>query len=284
MSNGIVMSDERIRLSCASVETYLTCRQKYYWRYVCKLVPKRKPVPMQVGSILHHLLSLHIQGMLTPDAIGSLDELVQMISPSNEEVVSMEVAHEAAQLVLGYIDKYRNDPLNFVATEVHVEYAPPDEEFSIYGRVDALARSQRGDLWRVEFKSVGRYDAAFLAGQKSSLQHAIYTYLLRQTSPEPVRGTVFDLIIKSRPPQYERAFVPVNPKLVDMALSAFRNVARSIRSGEPIFPSMKCWSWNRQCDYHVLCMYDSPENREAFFENADVVFERERMQLNPHVG
>lgn len=255
---------EKPRLNCSNVGTFLHCRMKYFWQRVEGLYPKQRPSYLMVGDFVHRLLSYQIQGKLTIDHIKDLDKIVEWAYPNEEVEIAYEVAEEAARLVLGWINRWStDDPLEFVASEVHVETEEPN--FFLYGRIDGLARTQDGSLWRHEFKTSSRMDSAFLKGQKLSLQTGIYGHLLNECLKEPTKGTIFDILVKTKIPQYARPPVLHSKKVTKRALEVFEGVARSIKRGD-FYPSGQCFTYNRECEYLVLCNNDSKENREAFFE------------------
>lgn len=258
---------DKIRLSSSKIETFLSCRNLYKWIYHEGLAPKDKSMPLQVGDFTHRLLHKYRTGKLTPELIQDLPALIKEAAPENTEDLTFDVAEQAANLVLGYIQRYSNDQtLTFIASEIHLEVEEPD--FYLYARVDGLGRTQEGGLWRVETKTTSRLDSAFLSGLKNSLQTGINHYLLKEVMKEKIKGTIFELLVKTKIPQYERSPIPFSQRIVDQCLETARGVSRSIQRGD-FYPSMRCFSYNRECEYRHLCNFDSPEVRENFYTRRD---------------
>lgn len=254
-----------IRLSYSRVSSFLSCRKRYWWAYHEGLIPKKKPTPLQVGDIVHELFHLYYERKL-PD-ISKLEEWVQDLYPFNELQTSLDVARQAASLFVGYLKHYEDDPLELVSSEVHLEF-PLYDDLILYGRVDGLVKSKDGKLWRLERKTSSSMDSHFLQGLRNSLQAGIYDFLLEKTLSPSTYGTVYDILVKTKVPQYNRNFVLKNRKVIDRALETLRGVWKDLKTcmEDPsmFYPSSECFIF-RECDYTTLCNFDSPEARETFY-------------------
>lgn len=209
---------------------------------------------MQVGSIVHDLLHRYYMGESLPQ---DLEQYIQDKYPHNQGNESVLVAQEAYRLLLGYIEQYQEDPLTIISSEMKIEVDRQEPEtgrwYTIYGIIDACARTKDNRLWRFEHKTASRIDTYYLSGLRSGLQGGIYHYLLNQTMPEPVVGTIYNMLVKTKIPQFQRMPVFMQQTLADRALQTFDGIARQIFQGD-IFPDAgSCFSYNRECDYLPLC-------------------------------
>ena len=256
----------KLRLSYSKASTFLSCRKAYYWSYIEELIPKEKSTALQVGDIVHRLLHLHALGELRAETIVNLDELVGRLNTENTDELNVEVAYEAARLVSGYLTKYQNDPLSFMSPELPMELELPN--FILVARIDSLARPKSGLLWRVEHKTAAKADSAYLGGLKAGLQGSIYDFIVEELLKEKLSGTIYNLLIKTQTPDYKRSYTMINRKAIERALQTLEGVARDINLGD-FYPSSKCHTFNRTCDYLTLCEHDSPSTRKAFFKKKE---------------
>jgi len=257
-----IVSD-KLRLSASRCNTYLHCPKSYYWTYEEKVQAKGVSLPLAVGGITHRLLhQMHI-GKLPLDKLKDYDEVVLKHYPHLTKQEAEQVAHEAMTLFSGYATKFERDPLDVVSSEMHLE--SDRGKYLLYARLDGLVRTQDERLWRFETKTTSRIDSAYLSGLKGGIQAGISYILLKETMPEKVMGTIYNLIVKTKIPQYERSPILAEKQLGLMTEEMLEGVCEGIFN-KRFFPSMQCFFYNRSCDFLPLCKNDSKQIREAFFE------------------
>lgn len=262
------MTQEKLRLSYSKINTWQTCHLKYKYCYIDRLVRKEeKSYPLQVGDVVHRLMHLWYTGELTARVVTNLEKLVQKLYPGNEDPTTLSVAADAAALMKGYLDKFsQNDPIKFISTEVHLQVELPN--YFLYGIIDALGRPEDKRLWRVEHKTTSRMDSFYLNGLKGGLQGAIYDYLIEQVMKEEVKGTIYNILVKTKIPQYERVYTNKNRAAVKRMLETVDGVYREIARAE-YFPSSRCFSYNTDCDYKLLCDNDNEVTRQSFYKTRE---------------
>lgn len=261
---------EKLKMSYTKANTWKHCHLQYKYTYIDKLAPKEKSQALQVGDIVHRLIHLWITGDLTPKIIEDLDILVQKLNPENTEEITSDVVTQAASLIKGYFNKYQDDSLSFISSEVHIEHDLGP--CILVMKVDAIARPEDGKLWRVEHKTTSRMDSYYLNGLKGGLQGALYDFGIEQTFKEVLSGTIYNILVKTKIPQYDRAYTKINRAAIDRALQTIEGVCKEI-AREEYFPSSNCFGFNRECDYKMLCEYDTPEVRQAFYQERKEVKE-----------
>ena len=255
---------DKLRMSQSKVNTFLHCREEYRWIYEVGLVPKIKSQPLQVGDIAHQLLHLYYTNKLEGNFIENLNTFISELYPNNTDEESLNTALIAAGLLKGYIEKYEEeDPLTIIPGETQLEVDMGD--YILTGKVDAWARLQDGRLWRVEHKTAARMDSNYLEGLKGGLQGGVYDFLTESLFKEQVSGTIYNMLIKTKIPQYPRAYTPINRKVMERSLKTIDGVVRSIKRGD-FYPSTHCFTYNSVCAYKSLCDYDSLQVRESFYE------------------
>ena len=254
---------EKLRLSNSKVGTFLHCRRAYYWSYVEGLTSKAKAIPLQVGDIVHQLLHKEFEGSLRMEDFQNLDFLVKDLYPGNDPNINLNVALQAATLVKGYLEKYTLDNIKIISSETHLQWEGPD--YFIYGKIDGLCRTQDERLWRLERKTAGKMDTAYLNGLRTGRQAGIYHFLLDQLLEEKIYGTIYDILVKTKVPQYARVPTLTPKKLIERCLETLEGVYKDIKAGN-FYPSNDCYTYSRECDYLSLCNHDSPEVRETFYD------------------
>lgn len=255
------MSEKQLVLSQSGITTFLHCRRKWHWVYEENLVRKGTSRPLQVGQVVHRLFHMDNVNELTFELLANVDQLVEKLFPDNDAELSQSVAEEAVGLFVGYKRRFASEPLEVVASETIIEV---DIGYcTLHARVDALARAESGRLRRVEHKTTSRFTADYLNGVTKGLQNALYDFASREVLNEPIEGTTFNLLVKTKIPQFHRTFVPYNQGNVDRMLEVVKGVCRSIER-EDLYPSMQCYTYNRECEYKILCEHDSPASRSFF--------------------
>jgi hypothetical protein len=253
----------KLRLSTSRVKTYLHCPKAYWWQYKEDVVLQKRSKALQVGDFTHIFLQKDAEGTLTKEYVNQLADEVQKAYPDNTIEESTDIAYDAFTYYLGHKEKFKDSAFKIESTEVHLECEM--KGFTLYTRLDTLLRDQESRLWRGEYKTTARIDSAYLSGLKSGLQAGISYLVMQEVMPEPITGTIYDLIVKTKVPQYERAMILAERSLIQRTTDCLNGVADGILS-ERFYPSMECHYFNRECDFLPLCKHDSIATREAFYE------------------
>ena len=140
--------------------------------------------------------------------------------------------------------------------------------FILHGKLDGLCKTRDERSWRLERKTTKMMDSFFLTGLRKSLQAGIYD-ILGEVNNLGLTGTIYDILVKTKVPQYKRNLVLKNKNVMSRALQTVEGVARDIQRGD-FYPSSNCINYNRECDYSALCNFDSPGTREAFYTKTDL--------------
>lgn len=243
-----------LRLSYSGASTWSLCRMRWYWNYVVNIRRKTTSRALQVGTIVHDLLHRYYMHMDIPT---DMESYIQEKYPMNVGEDSVGVAYEAMKLVNGYLQQYQNDPLEVISSEMQIELERHEpvsgRDYHIYMIVDSVARDQKNRLWRLEHKTSARVDSFYLNGLRGGLQGGIYHFGLNETMPEPVVGTIYNMLVKTKTPTYHRMPVMMQKTLAERSLQTFDGIARQIFLGDVYPDSRSCFEFNRECDYLPLC-------------------------------
>ena len=266
-----------LRLSPTKVNKFLFCRMAYYWNYECNLRPKAVSFPLQVGSVVHDLSHEYQLGRLTSEYIANLPELVRQKYKDQDN--ALDVALEAARLFKGFLNSCDDGKLRFISSELPLQYQVDEWNVLLYGKPDAWARTEDGRLWKYETKTTAKIDAAYLNGLKRGLQSSFYDYLTEKLMEEKVAGTIHNLIVKTKVPQYVRTFSQSSQKAIHRMLRCVEGVAADIHKcmeTKRWYPSCNCFLYNKECEYKMLCEHDSKRTREEFYTPYHEVVEEEK--------
>jgi hypothetical protein len=273
----------QLNTSYSQVNTFLNCRQLWWWQYQEKLTPRGKVWPLQLGDIIHRLRQKYLLGELTGDDIHHLPDKVQELFPDNEQDLSDDLAYQAAKVFGAWLKKGFDKDIEIVSPEVILEktFTEPltGVPYLLYARLDAMCRTQDGRLWRDELKTSARTDMTYLKGLKSPLQTGIAYMLCDPLFEEEVKGTIFHMCLTTKIPDAKREFA-VRRKWVDeYAKRAVEGVIRDILlvREDPerhLYPSLRCTPYSRECDFAVLCQGATPRQKEELFQNREEVKEK----------
>jgi len=274
---------QKLTLSYSQITCWMHCRLRWYWIYCEGLVPRKSSPPLIIGSITHQLLDAYYSQQAIPNQVD-LQNLLQQLQEQYPDEPQEELQQhliQSATLLNGYLQTFQQDNLQVTSPELwlHLDLG----EFNLRARLDALCRDPSNNLWRMEHKTSTRTDSAFLKGLRSGLQTAICYWLMEELLTEPVRGSVFNILIKKKQPEFPRQAVPKDAQALRRAKQTVWGVYRQITQGD-IFPSSDCFTYNRECSYLPLCQQDTPSTRRTFFRQREEVIRHERLILNPFNG
>lgn len=262
-------------LSYSKVSTWLECRQRFFYEYVKLLTPKKRSRALQVGGLVHELLKYFYTGRLKLDEFENLDKVVQKFNQENTPEESLGVAIEAAQLVVDYLKKYQHEELEILDVEQQM-FMPRIEArkgipYILHSTPDMSCRFDGRKIWQLEHKTTARTDALYLRGLRNILQARIYHTLLNHWYDGEVVGVIYNLIVKTQVPKYERAPVLISQNSVNEVMETVDGVVREITEFDVWRNYQNCTKYNRECDYKLLC--DKPEQFEmistSFYERRD---------------
>lgn len=189
-------------LTCSSLRLYRTCPRAYLHRYEQGLVPRAgKSDALAFGTLIHAALEAYWRG--GHDATSALLVI--------DEQAEGEWRAQARAMVLAYASRWADDHLEALAVEVEFRAPMIDVRtgkrlrgISRAGKIDAIARDARGDVWIVEHKTttqdIGRGSPYF---ERLTLDLQVSHYMLgaRALGYDPV-GVVYDVL---RKPKSKRA-------------------------------------------------------------------------------
>lgn len=268
-------------LSYTRVNCFLTCRRKYYFEYIEDLTPKIKSNALVTGDIVHRLLDAYYSNTLSVKDFEGLKTFARAAFPFNDDEDLEDSILQAASLFNLYVNTFEEDKMCEVRSpELHLEKDFGD--FTLYSRLDGLIfyKAYNG-VFRLEHKTTSRTTEAYLKGLTQGLQTGIAHWLAQELLDEPLKGSIFNLLIKTKIPKVERsAPILMNQKTVEAAQRTVYGVVEDLKKGN-LYPSMQCNQYNSLCEFYPICMQnDSPAKREELYISRKEVKERaEKLNL-----
>jgi hypothetical protein len=259
--------NKKQRLSNSRIGTFMSCRRKYYWTYIEDLAPIAKADYFQIGLVVHNLRERWIKNELEATDISGLMKTVQELYPDNDAQTTEMVSLEAARLFNGYVQNFEEDDFKLVSPEIILE--KDIGEFILYARLDGVAIDSDGNHYRDELKTTSRMDSGYLQGLRRGLQTGISYWLMDEVLDFKTKGTLFEIIVKTKVPQFQRLPSLRDDWTVRYAKECVYGVWESIKhcgkDKRMFYPSMNCTFGKSVCPYETLCREDTPLKRSTFF-------------------
>jgi len=260
-------TEGKTRLSYSKLSTFMSCRRKYYWIYDQNLSSLGRADYLQVGIAVHDLRERWVKGELKIEDITGLKQVVQDLYPENDPQTTSKVALESATLFNGYVQDFSEDQYKLVSPEMTLEW--DSGEFILYTRLDGLAIDQANNYYLDELKTTARMDSYYLQGLRKGLQAGIRYWIAEEVLDFDTKGTLYEIIVKTKIPQYQRMPVMKDRWTVDYTKETvyglWESIKRCGRDKSKFYPSMNC-SQYRECEYETLCRQDTPIKRANFFK------------------
>lgn len=272
-------------LTNSSLSCFKTCARKYYWRYCRELELLNKPEALGLGNALHGFLeAFYRRESYTPD--GTLSA-------------------KSRGILAGVVDSYPHlyagdfDLFEVIAVEkaiegeiLNPETGRPARGYSFGGKIDALVQLKAdlngfkaGDLALLEHKSACRVDENYLDRLELDSQIRLYSLYLEREMKTPIRGVLYNIIIKpgirqrkeesvemyaarlqaamGQVEQYQRRHIRIpdhHLQETERELWEMKVIIARARQ-EQLFPrnARSCFDFNRKCDYFSLCTSPEPK-------------------------
>lgn len=222
MSTGEVYS-----LSNSEIQTYKSCKRKWYLTYYRKLKPKQVKFtgPLALGSRIHEALDQYYKGenglLEAHAALVEADR--ELLAADYRDPSELDSEADLGRIMLeGYLDWIEEEgidnDLELISTEEILSMPMFDGSVELQGKLDMRVR-RKGDGVRMlrDFKTTASFSQFT---ETAHMNEQIMTYMLLEqaNNPEGERsdGAIFTMLKKvkrtanAKPPFYEQYFVRHN--------------------------------------------------------------------------
>lgn len=196
---------EVLQVSHSRIKSWRRCQMQHHYRYVQKLRKVKPPTPLFVGTGIHAMLETHLNGGDWKVELEKFRKEFDKLFIEEKEDLG-DLPSDIAQIIAGYIERYRNDLLVYVPrhrgkrTEIPVR-VDLDSRTRFIGYIDAYPVNPFGENWLMDHKScktIPDEDSRY-----SDLQMVFYCWLLPQLGYPKPHGIIWDYIRKKVPTKPE---------------------------------------------------------------------------------
>lgn len=184
-------------VSWSELQTWNTCRMRWYWTYVRRIVPKRTPRPLSLGIAGHTALAAYLRGEDWRKELREwYDKKIAESDLFDEEIEEYdEIYRTVVNIVERYIKEY-GDKFETVAVEQKFSIGIRGVRTRLIGYFDAIVKDPDGHLWLLEHKFPKQFrseDAVLMDGQIGVYQYAAHRV------GYPVVGTIYNQLLSRTP-------------------------------------------------------------------------------------
>lgn len=198
-----VFDDNRlIEITQSAVTTFLTCEQKYAFRYLFHIAPQGTSIYFTVGTAVHKALEILLKGGTTQDALAGIDGVFDEQLTSEDswsvDVERLESGRWQAHAIINawwLTNKDLIEEYQILTTETVIR-AVKDANINsplfarMAGVIDGLAKDKNDNVWILEHKTRSSIaDQSYLASLDMNLQTAFYALLLGDASGKGLGAT-----------------------------------------------------------------------------------------------
>lgn len=196
--NGVlvpVVPQPKFKISNSKARTWRRCPKKYEYKYVQRLRPKAKAIPLERGTWLHELLQTFYDGK---DWHKTHKRLVKEFNSlfEDERALLGDMPGDCARIMRSYVRQYEAEDgnLKIVDTELN-EYITLPNGLRVQVIVDLVYEDHMG-LWCMDHKFRGRFEN--VENMRLDPQLTVYYWALEALG-YPCVGTVYNEVL-TKPP------------------------------------------------------------------------------------
>ena len=109
-----------MKFSFTKLDTWATCKRKYYYKYIEKIVPKHKKKSLVIGSIIHESLEKYYTNR--EETIGSIKKYSdKLVKEGFNEYDILDDINNITNIMKMYILHYRNQEIEPIEVEKELE-------------------------------------------------------------------------------------------------------------------------------------------------------------------
>lgn len=249
----------RTRTGNSYIQTFLSCRRKFYWQEVYQggLTPKEESPNLTIGRAVHEALATWHTYQDLPLSLKALELVIPQSSPSYGLALATFV---------GYTKAYpREQSLEFLVQEF--ETSIKVGEFTYTMRIDGIAR-YLNEFYVVEHKTTGQSLKSYFNHYENDRQVTGYLLGVKAEMPSMrVAGIVINALKKPAKlktgygePAYDRAIILRTDRQMSWwlndTISIFEDIGRCYyETGDWYCNTKECYAFNAPCPYISLCKY-----------------------------
>lgn len=256
----MILMDENT-FDSSSLNTYVSCPRRYYWRYVRNLLPRDyKAAPLDFGTAIHEALRLWYTNHNAVKAIEAFHDLW------DERFADKKRTHEKGiDLLTGYFERYgKRDTFDWISEPECVFKIRFGSCFFV-GRFDGVINFQ-GTPYVIDHKTATRMGSNYFYQFRPDMQMTAYTWAAKQLFPDlDIRGVFLNILyFTTKQMDYHRDTTERQEWEIEEFLDvASRNIAEiRVKNREDHMDWEPRWSYCQHwgtCPYRDLCTEEDPQ-------------------------
>lgn len=282
-------------LTNSSRSSFLNCRQKFYWQYICHLSPISTPLPFLVGGLFHDGLERFYDGRLKFKKYRlvvqkAINDALEFVRSDKESETLWQQEGVIMGMLKGYVKRYKDQDFEqweVIAPETDFVFDLPNG-MRYAGKRDLLVKSRKAkstenNIILVEHKTTSYLTPGYIAKLPLDNQILIYSKsveldykmlpthivynVIKKTMSRQRQNETLDQYITRVEQEYKdnshtyfyREIVPVSPKVIADSYKELcacsDEVKRCIDTGYYYKNTTQCTAFGT-CPYMPLCLKD----------------------------
>lgn len=185
------------RVSNSKLKTWRRCPNKFRYKYVERLRPKKRAIQLERGSWIHDLLQHHYDGEDWKDRQNVLTKEFWALFEEEREDLG-DLPSECKQIMRAYVRKYKNEDRQYRVVDSELdEIVTLPNGLQLNVIIDLIMEDSRGGLWAWDHKTRKNFDDD--ESMMRDPQLTLYFYALELMGYKPMRGVVYNEI-RTKPP------------------------------------------------------------------------------------
>lgn len=261
------------------MQTFLTCRRKFYFRHVLGYVLVKESSAPLFGKAIHLALDSWYKDR-------DVDKAVEVFKASFKENLAEDDkrTHKMGEWILrNYDEKYKEQPLKLVHSEMVFDL-PAKWGRKLIGRIDKIV-SWEGALWIIDHKTSSQLGSTFPKMVEPNLQFDTYTWAAKQMGYKVV-GVVVDALLVAKGLLESSRRSSLTPLLrvdayrSDAQIEEFEEIAQNIQAdifkcqqSNVWIPNFGACTQYGECPYRRVCM-EEKGLRSKILESSEYKIEK----------
>lgn len=254
-NNNLESTEELLQLSVSSVETFQSCKAKWYYRYILK-IPTTKNYHTTTGSFIHKVLEVFLQQLQKYKDIKRASKVALFIAKKDPELIptlTPEIIKEGEEWLQLLINKFENEPSsipNVLRVEAPFVFKIEEDKILVRGFIDRIDQIDENTIGIIDYKTSNN------PNYLKPFQLATYQLATKKNYPGMQIKVAYELIRHN----FEKQEYSISEMDEIGVLKTFKEVAKEIRTLKATKPN-EVWqiSPSKLCDYcpyRVRCETD----------------------------
>src|SRR5690606_9490833 len=107
--NDPMATAEPLVVSYSRLKSWKFCQQEHYYKYVMRIEPRVKPLPLQRGKILDDLLNAYTRGEPWEPVLEQYERTYGRLFREERELYG-DIIGDCRRIMEGYVRRWANDP------------------------------------------------------------------------------------------------------------------------------------------------------------------------------